>query len=187
MDAYRKTALTLHGLHEADKQWMLRHLPEHHREQLLPMLDELVDLGIPRHPDVTQSISDSDADDTVSESLAEEEEALPEAVRKLLGAPVEMLHRILTREPASISAAVLLAHDWPWREDLLTAFPEPLKTSVQGTMVRIEGRITEKASETILQILADRCEQPPEALPAESATEPEPAKKTRKWFSFRRS
>ena len=188
MDAYRKAALTLHGLHDADKRWLLKNLPERHQEQLLLMLEELVELGIPRHPDLKQPISELEVEESTPETLPEEEEVVvPEPIRRLLTAPPEVLLHILNHEPPAVSAAVLLAHDWPWREVLLEAFSEPYRASVQGSMVRIEGGITEKASETILQILAEKCEHPPEGPPVIEGDASEPVKRTRRWFSFRRS
>lgn len=47
-DAVRRTALVLHALAAADREWVLGRLPERNRAQVLPCLEELVALGIPR-------------------------------------------------------------------------------------------------------------------------------------------
>src|SRR5436305_1145632 len=47
-DAVRRTALVLHALAPADRDWVLGRLPERNRAQVVPCLEELATLGIPQ-------------------------------------------------------------------------------------------------------------------------------------------
>jgi hypothetical protein len=113
MDGYRRAALTLHGLSEADRGWMLKQLPAPDQARLGGLLGELRALGMP-------------ADPALLAGLAERSAAPVSASAKLRAAPAQRVHAVLAHEPAALIAALLAIEAWPWREAVLEALP-PLR------------------------------------------------------------
>lgn len=188
MEAYKKTALKLHSLSDADREWILGKLEAAHREKLSGMLEELSSLGIPRQRDLMKTIDESIIDESTHKPPAapKKEKALPEPVRDLVGAQPEILQVILKSEPPAIKAAVLLAYDWPWRQAVLEVFTDPLRLSVEKTMAQLKGRLTEKVNEAIIEVLAGKLGRVPEDCPEEAAEESKSERPARRWFFFRR-
>lgn len=118
----RRAALALHALVEADRQWVLQAMPAHHRDQLVPLLDELRELGIPPDPMA------------VEESLrlaASPEQGLHHASDRDPLSPPQARHlaRWLADEPAAVAARLLRACP-AWRDRLLEAHPRRQRTEM---------------------------------------------------------
>jgi hypothetical protein len=92
-DAVRRTALVLHALAPADREWVLGRLPERNRAQVMPCLEELAALGIPRDADLVNIAPTA-------------KEPVP-VVRARRSADVERLVAVLEDEPANLIATTL--------------------------------------------------------------------------------
>jgi hypothetical protein len=140
---YRKAALVLSGLAEADRAWMLDQIGAEERTRLSSLMLELSALGI-------------SADDSLARELAAE---APAKNRVAVDAGTAL--GVLAREPDWLIALVLRARPWPWREELLRLLGTQRRFSVQeaipaGTDVKprvvealvaaIERRLEEQAA-----------------------------------------
>lgn len=187
MEAYKKAALHIHSLNESDRQWLLGKLPPHQLERILPMLDELKSLGIPQRQELIETVNElAVVQPAVDQSPPEEKEPPPEFVGQILPAAPEMLYFFLKNEPPAITAALLLAYDWPWRRAVLDAFDEIDRSAIQEAMEQMEEKLTEKASQTIVNALAEKLRHPPESLGGDETVAEEPGKPVRRWSIFRR-
>lgn len=92
MDGYRRAALTLHGLGEADRGWLLAQLPPADRARLTGLLEELRGLGMPADPALLSGLA---------------ERGPQPAAARLRAAPAKRMQAILAAEPARLAAAVL--------------------------------------------------------------------------------
>lgn len=102
----RSAALSLHGLHWRDRQWLLRRLLPAWRQRLRGLLGELRSLGVEPAlaggQDLPPSLASNGLD---AGSLALIDQAAPEHLR-----------RLLAQQPESVQALVLCLHDWRWRK-----------------------------------------------------------------------
>lgn len=109
----RKSALLLHALAHADREWIMTQLPEAERATLVALLAELESLGIP---------ADRALVDEVVNTVREPEEATPSRdaalVREIAIADSSRLAALLRDEPALVLAHLLRIADWPWRAEL---------------------------------------------------------------------
>lgn len=108
----RRAALTLHAFAQQDRAWMLNSLPEEDRQSLGRLLAELEELGIPQDPALAAAV--------LPESAGRREEG-DCWLEGLQGAAVIALERVLAREPAAVTRALLSMQPWPWRAQLLAA------------------------------------------------------------------
>lgn len=109
----RRAALSLHALHDADKDWILASLPSAAGDRLRLLLRELQDLGIPRQAVPVATWADPQ----------------PGAVAflwTLRDDEVMRLANLLRVEPPAIGATLLRAHPWPWRERLRAMLEHPI-------------------------------------------------------------
>jgi len=128
-DAYRQSALLLHGVGEADRNWILAQLAAEEREPLTQHLIELKGLGMPVDGSLaarflTQPLTQKD----VREVKSAECKTFPDA-------SVEAIHLLFEGEPMWLIAAVLSIRTWPWHD----AFINKLDTS-RREQIRIEMR-----------------------------------------------
>ncbi len=185
MDGYKKTALHLYGLGEADRQWLLEQLPENHQQRLTPMLVELAALGIPREPTLLSGFDGVDIDS--APSVEEEPVAIEsDSVRSIVQVDPVVVGRVLIEESDAVVATVMQAYDWPWIEEVMNDFPLPRKASIVEAISRINGSIAVKVSETVLLILAERLATEAEQMASEVLSAPSPKPSARRW-SFGRS
>lgn len=109
----RKSALLLHALAHADREWIMTQLPEAERATLVALLAELESLGIP---------ADRALVDEVVNTVREPEEATPSRdaalVREIAVTDSSRLAALLRDEPALVLAHLLRIADWPWRAEL---------------------------------------------------------------------
>jgi hypothetical protein len=107
-DAVRRTALVLHALAPADREWVLGRLPERNRAQVVPCLEELATLGIPQDANLIP----------VALSVKRQEITRPPAQR---GSRVERLAAVLEKEPAKVAAIALRSRTDAERDSILNA------------------------------------------------------------------
>jgi hypothetical protein len=187
MEAYKKAALHIHSLNDSDRRWLLGNLPDHQVERLQPMLEELRSLGIPRSQDLVQAADDfgspaPDADPEPEQAAKEP----PEFVGRILPAAPERLHRALMDEAPAVTAAVLLACDWPWHHAVLDAFDAAQRQTISEAMEQMKGKVTEKASHALVRVLAQKLRHLPENPGADDDAVAETGRPARRWSIFRR-
>lgn len=187
MEAYKKAALHIHSLNDSDRRWVLGNLPGHQVERLRPMLDELKSLGIPRRQDLVQEADGFDSPaspaDPEPEQAAQEP---PEFFGRLLQAAPEGLQRALMDEAPAVTAAVLLACDWPWHHSVLDAFDESERKTISEVMEQMKGKMTEKASHALVRSLAEKLRHLPENPGVDGDAAGETGGPVRRWSIFRR-
>jgi hypothetical protein len=187
MEAYKKAALHIHSLNDSDRQWLLGNLPDHQVERLRPMLNELKSLGIPRRQDLVQAADEFDSPAPDAGPVPEQEvQEPPEFVGRLMQAPPERLHRALMDEAPAVTAAALLACDWPWHHAVLDAFDAAQRQTISEAMVQMKGKVTEKASHALVRVLAEKLRHLPENQGADDDAVAETGRPARRWSIFRR-
>ncbi|CAB3759887.1 hypothetical protein GQ57_33960 [Burkholderia sp. MSh2] len=134
-DDIRKAALLLHTLSGADRDWMLARLPAEYRRQLLDLVEELRELGIPPVRSMLDAMKDgtaarrasasTPADDSWEAWCAEIDRASP-----------SMVWPILRAEPEQLIARVLSLHDWRWAAGISQWLDPMRRTTVRVLLER---------------------------------------------------
>lgn len=114
MSAVRMAALTLQGLQEVDRAWLLERLAPQERHAIAPLLEELraLDLAV-------------DAE-TLKHLLLPPAPIAP--MRPLERASAGAARAMLEGEPAALVSAVLSAKAWPWRDAVRESLGVPPST-----------------------------------------------------------
>lgn len=113
-DGYRKAALKLHGMSDADRGWMLQRLPQDERARLNALLRELRDLGIKPDQRVSDGVAAEEARQTFLSAIPEHSE-VASALDILCAANPGEISAVLSAEPENMVAAVLAVYPWTWR------------------------------------------------------------------------
>lgn len=148
---YRKAALVLSGLAEADRAWMLARVEHEERARLSSLIEELSGLGLA-------------AEDAVVRELAAE---APPKSQVTVDAATAL--GVLSREPDWLIALVLRARPWPWREELLRLLGTQRRFSVQEA-IPAGSDVKPKVVEALVAAIERRLEEQ-----AAFAGQPQPA------------
>jgi hypothetical protein len=140
MDMARSLALRLHGLHPADRSWLLGQLDESMSARLQALLTEINDLGLA--PDINMS--------GLGEMLATHDGSNGDTLNASL-ASLASVKAVLEQEPKSMQRCVLGLSDWPWKMDLL-AEQNDLTISLRNE----QPRLTPRARAAIMQAFVAR-------------------------------
>lgn len=108
MPGRRQSALLLHGMQPADRDWILARLPQAERALLDEHLQELRSLGIPADPLLAQAAGAGAADS---------------AAAALRLADAGDMQLVLAGEPVWLVRQLLSMEDWPWRDAWLAGLP----------------------------------------------------------------
>jgi hypothetical protein len=156
MNGYRKAALALASLGDADRAWMLERLPEPQRARIAPLLDELREMHVPFDRELLKQVAQESPDPTDTGAL------LP----------------VLEQEPDWLIALILRARAWPWRAEFLQRIGVERQISIQRALPgRLELR--PKLVAALLAALETRArEQPGERWDAPQAA-PKPSWRAR--------
>jgi hypothetical protein len=111
-DSLRTTALNLHALSKADREWILNQLSIPDQAEIKLMLKELASLGVPRE-------SSSMVAAAMPEPAKPNVEELSD-LKRLDTAHAGAIIRVLSPQPNWLIAAVLSLHSWKWRDEVLT-------------------------------------------------------------------
>ena len=124
MGSLQKAALSLHGMHANDRQWLLEQLSVEQRIPLLTLLDELEKLGVPREPMLLKDVTEPSQPE------------LPKhpAIESLSRQPVENLWAVLQAEPDSLTISLIAGAEWSWKDELLTAIPAARRRKIVSGM-----------------------------------------------------
>lgn len=171
---FRRTALLLHAMSVADRDWMLARLDGEARAILRTMLDELLALGIP----ADQALLNRAAENiTPAAHAARPSGMLPNAERKsgadilpastldsaiahLTNAAPATLAQILSEEPPELIARFLACHDWKWRDGVLEKLGSGRRLQVER-LAHSFSACPPRLREVLLQSVAARVVQFP--------------------------
>lgn len=126
-EGYRQSALLLHGLGKADRQWIMAQLPDEQRQALASQLVELEELGIPSDRTLTESLLVEARKRTATAPAR----AFGSALRQASAASVLPL---LSGQPTWLVATVLCIEAWPWREAIYTGLDASRRERVKQSM-----------------------------------------------------
>lgn len=184
-DDVRKAALLLYTLSAADRDWMLARLPTEHRRQLLDLVDELRELGIPPSHVLLDAVKDDSvagrssasrqAGDSWDGWCAEIDCASPSAVWP-----------ILRTEPEQLIARVLSLHDWSWASGMAQWLDPMRRMTVRVLLERSMAAKCDDASALNVYLLAELVERiralPPEIrLSGLPVARSKPARRRVRW------
>jgi hypothetical protein len=147
----RQAALLLHGLEPATRKAVLARLGPAETAAVMPLLDELVELGVPMalgerlHANIAVSATNAEA--------AKSKLTAKERVARMR--PDELAWCL--QQCAVITVAVLIhATEWPWRDAALDRMPESRRCAL-ATVVRGKvPRLTAAALEALCECLCAR-------------------------------
>lgn len=115
----RQTALLLHTMGEADRNWMLRQLPARERASAEQLLAELTALGVPADRKLLQDVIAPAGGATPPVGSVSPLAPRERTVQALNGCAAETIGPLLQRESDGVVARVLGCADWAWREGVL--------------------------------------------------------------------
>lgn len=108
MSGVRQAAMVLHGLGDADREWMLSRLPPSRVDELRPLLDELRELGMPTDAElIAQAVDGAQAAAPTPQS---------QDAARIAGASAAQMLALLRGEPDRLVALVTSSSAWPWRD-----------------------------------------------------------------------
>jgi hypothetical protein len=164
----RRTALLLHAMSQADRNWMLNQLGGEAESSLTDMLDELVALGIPADQGLlsraAESFGSAHRMTTPAHSTAELNSVdariyqigvLEHVMASLKDATPASLLQVLKDEPPELIARLLACHAWSWREGLLEQFGQARRLQVERFAHAFSG-CAPRMTEVLLESLARR-------------------------------
>ncbi|MGC7406526.1 hypothetical protein ACPWR0_23275 [Pandoraea pneumonica] len=144
-EALRHAALTLHAMHPDDRQWALHALDGQQRDALMPLLDELRELGIPQDPTLLSSLSEPD---TVRPVPPAGQDGID-----LDAMPADVVTAVLRSEPVRYVELLLGLHPWAWRN----AWPVA-KTAARSVERAGEQAISPQLGESMVRHTRNACE-----------------------------
>lgn len=145
-DPQRLMALRLHGLHEADRAWLLAQLPEENRQSLQSMLAELTQLGFPQ---------DSALGAVGHETSVRPTPALPvnDAVAVIDAADARAIWSLLRAEPEVVRHYLIGLRAWRWLPELQR---EPSISPAMLGRNQVGAQVSARTREALLAALARR-------------------------------
>lgn len=119
----KAAALSIHELAGADREAVLRVLSPEERARIMPLLEQLQDLGIPagmvnRLPPDEPPIPSIDSD-------------MLQSHRRCAALSAETVMQCTREQSAQTLGALLAVRAWPWAQELLRQLPEPRRRAVQ--------------------------------------------------------
>ncbi|MCU7934018.1 MAG: hypothetical protein KZQ99_03950 [Candidatus Thiodiazotropha sp. (ex Dulcina madagascariensis)] len=137
MFAFRRAALRLYSLTEADKNWLLSKLSKENREKVVYLLHELEEMGIPKNQSWLSSLEKADSVD-FTDVKSEKNKKMISTLDKL---DPRFVFECLEYENDSIVVAILTYKNWVWKDDLLAIIDKQRRKRLR--------KIIEQASDKI--------------------------------------
>ena len=125
-DAYRQSALLLHGISEGDREWILAQLAEDQRSQLGNHLTELSQMGMPADRTLVEGL--------LSRSAKKSTTSSEQPGHALRNARADVVLHLLNHEPTWLIASVLSIEAWNWREAIYTGLDASKRDRVKNAM-----------------------------------------------------
>jgi len=116
----RQAALSLHGLGDADREWMLAQLPEARRDELRRLIAELDALGFPRGEGLAPAPT----------GAPPRAPRVPTAAERLEPLAPKTMYRALAGESSELVAALLRRRQWRWGRGLLRRFDRQRRRAI---------------------------------------------------------
>lgn len=155
MEDYRRAALCLHALSDVDRDWVLAQLSESHRASLRPLLDELVELGLPR-ASAELAWDDSALDGPVD---------VPGYVAPINAASADTVFRLLQREHGAAIALILEYYPWQWREAVIKRLEAKRPRGMRITAGRSSRATSQAVRECVIGAFAKAIAQEQQVAP----------------------
>jgi hypothetical protein len=131
----RRTALLLHSLSPADREWVLGRLHESVQATLRGLLHELGQLGIPADPALLAAVPDIEqVGDGLVQAGSEWDASVLRLCRIVAGFDPHTLAALFQDEPAVFTANFVRLYDWPWRDQFLQSLG-PLRARQVGELL----------------------------------------------------
>lgn len=144
MQDYRRVALCLHGLAEADRQWLLGKLAEADRAALRPLLDELVELGLPR----------DSVELTWGDAAADRSGSVPAHITPLDAASVDAVWRVLQREQPATIALIMEYYPWQWSGAVTKRWGANRQHAVMAARGRRRNAVSQRVRDSVIAAFA---------------------------------
>lgn len=146
MDHARGLALRLHALHAVDRAWLLAHIDEASRQQLLDLLTEISEIGL--QPDAALLAFASSG--STNTSAVEAEIAM-----RIDMANAATARAVLEQEPQSVRRCLRDLRAWSWRDGLDAGFSgQRNEPSVAAMETALSLRLTPRTRAALLQAFA---------------------------------
>ncbi|MCU7922534.1 MAG: hypothetical protein KZQ88_07525 [Candidatus Thiodiazotropha sp. (ex Dulcina madagascariensis)] len=137
MFAFRRAALRLYSLAEADKNWLLSKLSKENREKIVYLLHELEEMGIPKNQSWLSSLEKADRVDFIDTKSEKNTEMLSTLDRL----DPRFVYEYLEYENDSIVTAILTYKNWAWKEDLLAIMDKQRRKRLRKIIEQAPGKI----------------------------------------------
>lgn len=160
-DSYKKAALRLHSLGEADRCWILERLSAEQRLVLESLLSELIELGIPRAALDLQgegySTSEEEHDTPQLESQAFSETALTVVDT----AHPSQITALFAGESDVVVATILSVRSWSWYDAVWNQLDSERRQSIEALLGSAITRLSSNLEISLLSHIADMvCDLP---------------------------
>lgn len=142
MSELRKAALCLHSLQDDDRAWLMQRLPVEKRDELSGLLDELKSLGIP---------GDQSWQQLGLNMNTTELQAAPDDEYELDAFTAQAVWAVLSREPASVIAAVLACRHWSWRQEVAGLYEK-----AQRNTLKLPAQLNDRVKQALVSALLSR-------------------------------
>jgi flagellar motor switch protein FliG len=154
MDAYKKTALVLYGLHETDKEWLLSHLPAQQKIILKGRLEELEALGI---QPVEQDLSTIIREFTEKyKKVVEKEDEIGDLLEKIDAVSLNSIQPLLDNESEQSVALILAVSNWSWASQYLSTLTIDKKDKIRQYIKDSVGNIAPGVRNAIVGFLNEQ-------------------------------
>lgn len=143
-DGPRQAALLLHSMSPGDRGWVVAQLSDDQRAVVEELVEELCSLGIAPDTGFAESFSGGSIGAGASlhqvasasnASLGLSGESAHHA--RLVNIDVGVLARVVSAEPARVTALLLRIHDWPWQEKLLTGIDVVKRRQIEAILAEM--------------------------------------------------
>jgi hypothetical protein len=143
MNGVRRAAVALYGVHRDDREAILSALSVEQQGALRAALIELESLGFARTIDTVlreqdavsasgkQASPTNGATDAVAPRALSDEER---SIAQLCQADSTQLSTVLSGEPTTLIAEVLLLKSWPWADAFVASLPEPRRSQLRAQL-----------------------------------------------------
>ncbi|MFZ6778058.1 hypothetical protein ACO0LD_14600 [Undibacterium sp. Ji83W] len=139
----RRSALLLHSMSEADKQWVLGNLDGRDTQILNQLLSELNELGLPADQELLSDLNNMDKTVRVSSmkmtwSANVADLSVDQQIACLNTADYRDIFRVLVDESAELLAYFLQIYRWTWEKEFLACFDASMSRRIQEARAAIK-------------------------------------------------
>lgn len=152
---YRRAALKLHSLADADRAWLLGQLPDVAKRTITDMLNELGTMNLPNDRDFISHVLEEEAPATPADrALAQALSAKTLNIIRIASA--EHVSNILGEEPDWVIAVILEFDHWAWTEEFLTSLSRPQRVQVCEIAKQASSNVKAKTRAALLELFAQQ-------------------------------